>query len=72
MKIPLTGNPVPKNKQQVPEDLDQKGNLRIRNLWHKVIDSVHNMCDMITYAFSYLGRFPEKLMDIGEKEKKHK
>ena len=53
-----------------PEDLEQKGDLLIRDLWANGTDSFHDMRVVNTDTKSYWGRTPEKYLEETEKGKK--
>ena len=67
------GSTKPKPTRETPaapEDIDQKGDLLIRDLWKYGTDSVHDMRVVNTDALSYLKKAPEKCLHEAEKGKK--
>ena len=53
-----------------PWDLEEKGDLLIRDLWKNGTDSIHDMRVVNTDTKSYWGRSPEKCLEEAERGKK--
>ena len=55
---------------ELPEVMEQKGDLLIRDLWKQGTESVHNIRVVNTDALSYLKKAPDKCLHEAEKGKK--
>ena len=62
----------PKNLPDIVDNLEQKGNLRIRDFWQRWTESIHNMRVVNTGALSYQNKSKEKCLQKAENDKKKK
>ena len=49
------------------DEKEQKGDLLIRNLWHKYTNSIHNISVANNATLSYQNKSPEKCLIAAEK-----
>ena len=55
-----------------PEDVEEKEDLLIRDIWTQETDIIHDMCFVITETVSYHSKTPEKCLETAEQKKKKK
>ena len=66
VKNHLAGDQAPNNTPLYQEDLYQKGDLIIRDLWNKGSERIYCMDFLINDSSSYLQRSPEKWLHVSE------